>query len=529
MRLLFTSFLLFLAVSTATVFAQPTVIFYDDFEEGAFRPEWTLRPAQNNGAIEVFPSTALQGQYTARLGKSTDGNGDFSLNKLDLSLDLSEYQDAELLMSITHNFDDPHAQDGIYLSDDGRDFVKVFGFPYASWVANVPGKLPPLSLKALAEKHGLSLTEQFVIRFQQYDDHDFIGGAAFSDGLYLDDITVQTPPADYAPLPFADDFERDHLARYWAVGNPSLTDTASATVLKPSGTIALYNFDTTQRQVVRMGNTIDRNPVTNALDLRLNLLGEQQVTLSFKIYNNHDETHPQDGLFFSNDGGNHFVKVYDFDTDHWRAQQFGQLPPLSISALAQQHNMSLTERFVVRFQQHDDDDFDGSRLSSDGYFLDDVRVVSRPTVYTTLPFREDFEKPALAPYWHWCAPHYDDVATEIKPTGVVEVVFFDSLMGQVVRMGSLADKNYVTNALDLRIDLSDAEYPALSFWIWDNYDETHPQDGIYFSDNGGTSFKKVYDFDGDQWGDKAFGRIHALRHQSASRGAAAPSYQNVCD
>lgn len=511
MRSLSTLFFLFLAFSIVTVTAQPKVIFYDDFEAGAFRPEWVLCPARNNGAIEVSSSAMLQGQYLARLGKSTDGNGDFSLNKLDLPLDLSAYQDAELLISIAHNFDDPHVQDGIYLSDDGRNFVKVFGFPYASWVANIPGRLPPLNLKMLADKHGLSFTTQFVIRFQQYDDHDFIGGAEFSDGLYLDNVTVQTPPADYAPLPFADDFEGDSLSRYWAIGNPSTTDAASEAVINPSGSTALFlSDDTVQRQVVRMGNTIDKNWATNALDLRLNLLGQEDAMLSFKIYNNHDETHPQDGLFFSHDGGKHFTKVYDFDLDQWKAQQFGQLPPLSINQLAHEHDLPLTDQFVIRFQQHDDDDFNGSRLTSDGYFLDDVRVVSRPVTYATLPFVEDFEKAALTPYWHWCAPQYESIATEIKPTGVVETIFFDSLMGRVMRMGSLADRSYITNALDLHIDLSLAEAPALSFWIWDNYDETHAQDGIYFSENGGKDFKKVYDFDGGQWGDKAFGRLYAL-------------------
>ena len=496
----FFTYLYFFCLSGTT--AQPEVIFYDDFEEGAFRPEWALHPARENGAIEVFPGTALQGQYAARLGKSTDGV--FSLNKLDLHLDLSSYQDAELRISIAHNYDDPHVQDGIYLSDDGRNFVKVFGFSYDTWVANIPGALPPLNLKELAAKHGMALTARFVIRFQQYDDHDFTGGAEFSDGLYLDNVTVQTPPADYAPLPFADNFESAAFSRYWTVGNPSSTPEA---VINPGGLVDIVlSGDTIRNQVVRMGNMVDKNWATNALDLRLNLQDQQDVMLSFNIYNNHDETHLQDGLFFSNDGGQRFIKVYEFDLDHWKAQQFGQLPPLSVNQLAGKHGLPLTDRFVIRFQQHDDDDFEGSRLTSDGYYLDDVRVEVRSTVYASLPFFEDFETATMKPCWHWNAPQYKEMATEIKPTGVIETVFFDSLMGQVVKMGSSADKSYATNALDLHLDLSRAQAPELSFQLWDNYDETHPQDGIYFSHNGGQDFKKVYHFDGDQWGDKAFGR-----------------------
>ena len=502
-----TSTLLFSWIlSISALLAQPTVIFYEDFEEGAFKPEWSLLPAQNNGVIEVFPSTMLEGQHAARLGKSTDG--DFSLNKLDLHLDLSAYQEVELRVAVAHNHDDPHVQDGIYLSDDGRNFVKVFGFPYDTWEAGVSGVLPPLNLRELASRHRMKLSSEFVIRFQQYDDHDFVGGADFSDGLYLDKVLVQTAPADYATLPFADNFESESFSPYWSIGNPSLTSEA---IINLGGLTDIFlSDDTVQQYVVRMGNMVDKNWTTNALDLRLNLQGQKDVRLHFKIYNNHDEAHPQDGLFFSDDGGQHFVKVYDFAFDQWKAQQFGQLPPLSIDQLASKHGLSLTDRFVVRFQQYDDDDFSGSRLTSDGYFLDDVRVEARLTKYATLPFTEDFENANLGAYWQWNSPQYPDMITEIRPNGLVQTIFFDSTMGQVMMMGSATDRSCVTNALDLHHDLSQAQAPELSFWVYDNYDETDPQDGIFFSDDGGQHFKKVYQFDGDQWGDKAFGGCYAL-------------------
>ena len=184
-----------------------------------------------------------------------------------------------------------------------------------------------------------------------------------------------------------------------------------------------------------MGGAVDKSEATNALDLRLNLQDQEDVTLSFKLYNNHDETHPLDGLFFSDDGGQHFTKVYDFDLDEWKAQQFGQLPPLPVNQLASEQGLSLTDRFVVRFQQHDDDDFKGSRLTSDGYFLDDVRVEARVTDYASLPFAEDFEAATLKPCWHWSMPHYEDMVTEIRPNGIVQTVFLDSLMGRVMMMG----------------------------------------------------------------------------------------------
>ena len=506
MRLTFTLFFLLLHGIGYRSVAQSDTIFHDDFEDGTFRPEWSLHPARENGVIEVFSGTLLRGAHAARLGKSSDG--DFSINKLDLHLDLSSYSDAELRLMIAHNSDDPHVQDGIYISDDGEHFAKVFSFAHDVWAPNLSGILPPLNLKSLAAQHRMSLTDRFVIRFQQYDDHDFTGGADFSDGLYLDEVTVQVPPSDYADLPFADNFESGELSRYWSTGDPTLTPEA---IINPSGRAEVFlTEDTVQNHVLRLGNTVDKNWATNAIDLRVNLLDQPEATLSFKVYNNHDETHPQDGLFFSDDGGKTFTKTLDFDLDHWQYQQFGQFPPLSIQRLANEHGLSLTEQFVIRFQQHDDDDFEGSRMTSDGYFIDDVRIEARPTVYASLPFSDDFEANELSPYWHWRVPYYENIATETKPSGIVETVFFDSLRGQVMKMGNSADKSYTTNALDLHLDLSQAQAPELSFRIYDNYDETHPQDGIYFSSDGGESFKKVYDFDGDQWGDKAFGGLYAL-------------------
>ncbi len=489
-----------------SVLGQPTVIFRDDFEAGGLQPEWSLHPARQNGVVEVFPTAILQGQYAVRLGKSTDGA--YALNKLDLRLDLSAYDDVELHVSLAHQHDDPHAQDGIYLSDNGLDFVKVFGFPFDAWHTS-GGTLPPLNLKTLATQHGMKLSDQFVIRFQQYDDHDFTGGPDFSDGLYLDNVIVQTVPADYAQLPFQNDFEGGALLPYWSVGNAttSSSQAASELAIGPSGRVDVFlSNDSVQRHVVRLGSAVDKQWTTNALDLRLNLLGQQNVFLSFKILNNHDETHELDGLFFSDDGGLRFVKVLDFDFAHWQASQFGQLPPLLIDELARAVGLSLTDRFVVRFQQHDDDDFSGSRFTSDGYYLDDIRVATQLTTYATLPFVEDFEDTTLRPCWRWAAPHYADLATEVKPSGVVEVVFVDSIRGQAVRLGSRADKCYATNALDLHLNLQQAQNPELTFWLRDHYDETHPQDGIYFSDDGGTTFTKVNAFDGDRWGDHVFGR-----------------------
>ena len=64
---------------------------------------------------------------------------------------------------------------------------------------------------------------------------------------------------------------------------------------------------------ILMGRTNDGEFTTISLDLHLDLSLEKQVELSFWIKDISEENHPEDSIWFSNDGGETFVKVYQFD------------------------------------------------------------------------------------------------------------------------------------------------------------------------------------------------------------------------
>lgn len=498
-------FLLLPMLMPASLKAQH-LIFQDDFEQAVLRSEWRSSPGDFHGVIEVYPTKILEGNYAVRLGKRNDGK--LTLNQLDLVLDLSMQQEVYLEFDIYGNYEGPHVQDGIFISADGVHFEKVFGFEFARWPQKTKGKVPPLNLSRLAAIHRMSLSENFIIRFQQYDEHDFIGSENFSSGIYLDNIRVISRPQTYAALPFHEDFENGKLGECFAIGNPRLTD--PHTQVNLTGVVEVVWHDSLRGHVVRLGNTMDKQYHTNALDLHLNLAGQENVMLSFMVYDNQDETHEQDGLFFSNNGGLHFTKIYDFDPGHWKDQFFGQLPPLNISQLARQHGLRLTEQCIIRFQQYDDDDFSGSHLLSDGILLDDISVQVINPSYATLPFEEHFETDTLAAHWRWGNPLLSDISGEVTTTGIVEVVSLDDQGEKAVRLGSLTDKVYTTNALDLYVNLEMQEQATLSFSILDHYDETHEQDGLFFSNDGGLHFTKVYDFDPANWDNQRLGRIHPL-------------------
>ncbi|MGB3588249.1 MAG: fibronectin type III domain-containing protein [Tunicatimonas sp.] len=495
----------FISYLSATSILAQNIIFSDDFESTAVSDVWVAAPGKDNGLVDVHRFAAADSNHVMRLGKLHDGTRKLVINRLDLPLDLSLHSRILLQFDIAHYGEETHPQDGIYISvDGGKIFTKVYSFSFGQWNARTMKTIPFLDLTLLAQKKSLSLSRQTVIRFQQYGSHDFIGGAQYSDGIQLDNIRVVAPDDTYARIPFKENFEDTTWHSALSVGSITESDQQ----FSPFGVVESIYYDSLRGDVLRMGSQHDKQLTTNALDLRVDLSTQKEVELLFKILNNFDETHPQDGIFFSSDGGRHFTKVFSFDLEAWRKKTFGAYPPININHLARQHNVPLTSQFIIRFQQHDDDDFKGSRLSSDGIYLDDIELREVTTTYAAYPFFEDFEQESLAPYWKISMPNAADTAVAVSPTGFIALV--SDSTGHAVALGNTVDRLYNTNALDLHIDLSNTENPELSFKIFNHNDETHPQDGIYFSNDGGKCFTKVLQLDGSHWTTKDWGKFDAL-------------------
>ena len=152
---------------------------------------------------------------------------------------------------------------------------------------------------------------------------------------------------------------------------------------------------------------------------------------------------------------------------------------------------------MIRFQQHDDDDFVGTRTISDGIYLDNIQIAEPITTYANaIPFTEGFEADSLAAFWR-----YGDLTTTasssvILPDGVACAI--DSLTHsgrRALLLGKLTDSHPTVSALDLCLNLAYQKNLELSFWLYSNYDEADKEDGLWFSNNGGKTFKKAYSFD----------------------------------
>ena len=178
--------------------------YFQDFETAVFEREFRVSSEQAVGQTTLSPATtqltrfylnevynttsAVSGTYVARMGKSSDSEGD-NVNAFDLHLNLEGESQVQLSYWITSFFDELQIDDGLWLSvDAGQSFTKVFNFGLDTMANNV-WRLQSIDLSALAAANNLVFSDSTVIRFQQFGGGDF-STSGIEDGLIFDDISV---------------------------------------------------------------------------------------------------------------------------------------------------------------------------------------------------------------------------------------------------------------------------------------------------------------------------------------------------
>ncbi|MEL6674242.1 MAG: T9SS type A sorting domain-containing protein [Bacteroidota bacterium] len=478
-----------------------TTIFSDDFEDLSLDAPWTARPSRegSNGVVQIQSGLGINGSVGVRMAKSSNQGG-LAVNSADVLLDLSNRFHVELSFWTKDYYDETHQKDGLYFSDDGgTTFVKVLDFKPSFWGNNVWGKYPPIQVSKLALEHNLDpQSSQFVIRFQQAGEDN-----TNSDGIYLDNILVYEADLAYYPISttqsFFEDFETGVWSNAWAwrfgeqttaVANnqPHTRPTNWVQVLSGIGalnsTYGLY-----------MGKRSSDGPTSNAFQLHLDLSGLYSVEMTLWIKDYYDETNIDDGIYFSDNGGASFVKVYDLDPGTWCNNQYGNYPPFRIGEMARRAGLSLTDQFIIRFQQRGD-----QNSNNDGLYLDYVQVYVPEVSFADLPFVEDFETGVLGSNWAWrFADSTIAINTGLSSARPSSVVAVGSNLGYNSTYAAILAKScsdgFATNALDLHLNLLGHAGVELICWIRDYYDDTQIDDGIYLSDDGGKTFVKVKAFD----------------------------------
>ena len=490
------------------------IIFEDGFESGNLNTDfWTAQPVAGNGIVEpvrqVTGATGIPhtGNWALAMGR-TDDNGTVATNSLDLHLDLSGKKDVTLEFWIRSEADNTDGGDAILISDDGgQNFKRALGLDPSSWGNSVYG-LVVVNLGMAAAFNNLALNDQFVVRFQQQGQYDF-DPSFRRDGFFIDDIVVRGAP-QYATLPFSDGFEADTLGPAWRRADPFNSDMPVLESEAQWGFISpvrrfssVSGIPRTGDYALAMGRAFDSNwNGVNALDLHLDLSGEESATLEFWIRSEADDSDPEDAILISDDGGKNFSRALKLSPSLWASSVYG-LVVVDLAKAAAFNNMALSDRFVVRFQQQGQYDFDPS-FRRDGFFIDDIVVRGAPQ-YATLPFADGFEADTLGPAWRRADPFNSDMP-------VIESEAQWGFISPVRRLSTVSDiphtGNYAlamgrafdaggngVNALDLHLDLSAQNQAELRFFLRDEDDDSDGGDVLLFSDDGGKSFAFAFALD----------------------------------
>ncbi|MBN1423888.1 T9SS type A sorting domain-containing protein, partial [Candidatus Fermentibacteria bacterium] len=118
-------------------------------------------------------------------------------------------------------------------------------------------------------------------------------------------------------------------------------------------------------------------------------------------------------------------------------------------------------------------------------------TITVPSAYATLPYSTGFEGGTFDQYW--VNGSTTDGRIRLLTTNTPHSGSYHMCMDDATSGG------YSTNVARLRLNLSGYSQAELSFWWKDFGDETHTSDGIYFSDNGGSSFVKVLNLNGGSY------------------------------
>ncbi len=186
-----------------------------------------------------------------------------------------------------------------------------------------------------------------------------VSGGTASDTSNANFTVDYTPPTgNYATIPYSTGFESGALDQYWTTASSNIGRVQITSSYTPhSGS---YHMT--------MDSSVNGNYCQNEGWLHLDLTGETAVDLSFWWQEYGDETHSQDGVYFSDDDGASFVKVQDLNGSSYTNQTWNQFT-LDVDALAAANSLSLSSTFIVKFQQ-----YDNYTITTDGFAFDDIAV-----------------------------------------------------------------------------------------------------------------------------------------------------------
>lgn len=185
-------------------------------------------------------------------------------------------------------------------------------------------------------------------------------------------VSVDAQITSYASPPYQTGFESGTLDANWTTAT-----TAQGGRIRPHLDSSLVWSGAAARSYqgsyfLGLDDSIGGSFQTQEAWMGLDLNGRTGVTLDFWFSDWNDENHPQDGVYFSDNGGTTFSKVLDLVPQSYPDLVYQQFS-LNVDSLAAAAGLTLSSTFVVKFQQYDNFYFAGG---NDGFLIDDVSVTA---------------------------------------------------------------------------------------------------------------------------------------------------------
>jgi hypothetical protein len=369
------------------------------------------------------------------------GNGTYSLNEAILHVNLTGQTNVNLSLdhysiydenhTIPTNFTGHYNGDGIAVSIDGNNWIKVSALTGSSHIS--------LNLDLVSLFGASADLSNVRIKFQQYDNYP----SPTDDGREFDNIQITAVSSGIVPqsFPYSQDF------------GSGLPDA--------SGGWEYYSDNEGRIQIVggrlRMDDSVGNGTYSlNEAILHVDLTGQTNVNLSLDHYSIYDENHTIPTNFTGHYKGDGIA--ISIDGLNWTR----------ISALTGSSHISLDLDLVslfgasadlsnvrIKFQQYDN----YPSPTDDGREFDNIQITSNLVIQST-PYTQDFSSglPGASSGWEY----YSD------NNGRIQIV-----SGRLRMDDSVADSTYSLNEAILHVNLTGKTNVTLTFDHFDLGDEVH--------------------------------------------------------
>lgn len=207
------------------------------FENGSIDEFWVLETENSYGRLQVTSSNSPRDNY--HLTSDVTTNGNYSTNEAWLKVDLSGYEQVDLSFYWKEFGDEDNAEDGVFISDNaGATFTNIYSLTGGSSTYQQIS----IDLDEAASASGLSLTGNFVIKFQQRDNYSIA-----TDGFAFDDISVTagSEPSDTYPVTLEFVFDNYPEETSWEITNSigAIIESGGTYGSEPDGSTKIINMN----------------------------------------------------------------------------------------------------------------------------------------------------------------------------------------------------------------------------------------------------------------------------------------------